>query len=179
MSRLFEISNDFAALFDQLEAFDEIEDDAERGIAQQAWFDTLTGIEEEFEIKAENVAQFIKSLKAEAEDIREEEKALAARRKTKEKRAESLIAYLMKCMKQIRREKIETAKCKLSIRKNAESVQVADEDALARQLAALGRADLIRVKPPELDKTALKKALQAGEIINGAALGRTESLIIK
>lgn len=179
MSRLFEISNDFAALFDQLEAFDEIEDDAQRAMAQEAWFDTLTGIEEEFEIKAENVAQFIKSLKAEAEDIREEEKVLAARRKTKEKRAESLIAYLMGCMKQIRREKIETAKCKLSIRKNAESVQVADEDALARQLAALGRADLIRVKPPELDKTALKKALQAGEIINGAALGRTESLIIK
>lgn len=179
MSRLFEISNDFAALFDQLEAFDEIEDDTQREIVQEAWFDTLTGIETEFENKAENVAQFIKSLRAEAEDIREEEKVLAARRKAKEKRAESLIAYLMRCMKQIRREKIETAKCKLSIRKNAESVQVADEDALARQLAALGRADLIRVKPPELDKTALKKALQAGEIINGAALGRTESLIIK
>lgn len=179
MSRLFEISNDFAALFDQLEAFDEIEDDAERKIVQEAWFDTLTGIETEFENKAENVAQFIKSLRAEAEDIREEEKVLAARRKAKEKRAESLIRYLMGCMKQIRREKIETAKCKLTIKKNAESVQCADEDRLARDLLAMGRTELIRVKPPELDKTALKKALQSGEIINGAALGRTESLIIK
>lgn len=179
MSRLFEISNDFAALFDQLEAFDEIEDDAEREIVQEAWFDTLTGIETEFENKAENVAQFIKSLRAEAEDIREEEKVLAARRKAKEKRAESLIRYLMGCMKQIRREKIETAKCKLTIKKNAESVQCPDEDRLARDLLAMGRTELIRVKPPELDKTALKKALQSGEIINGAALGRTESLIIK
>lgn len=179
MSRLFEISNDFDALFDQLEAFDEIEDDAEREIVQEAWFETLTGIEEEFETKAENVAQFIKTLRAEAEDIREEEKALAARRRTKEKRAESLVAYLMGCMKQIRREKIETAKCRLSIRKNAESVQCTDEERLARDLLALGRTELIRVKPPELDKTALKKALQSGEIISGAALSRTESLIIK
>lgn len=179
MSRLFEISNDFAALFDQLDAFDEIEEDEMREAAQQAWYDTLEGIETEFELKAENVAQYIKTLRVEAEAIREEEKTLAARRKAKEKRAGSLNGYLMSCMKRIHREKIETAKCKLSIRKNAESVQVADEDGLARQLAALGRSDLIRVKPPELDKTALKKALQSGETINGAVLGRTESLIIK
>lgn len=179
MSRLFEISNDFSDLFDRLESFDEIEENEMREIAQQAWFDTLEGIEAEFECKAENVAQYIKSLKAEAEDIKAEEQELAARRKAKEKRAKSLTDYLMTCMKQIHREKIETAKCKLSIRKNAESVQVLDEDGLALQLAALGRSELIRVKPPELDKTALKKALQAGEVIDGAALGRTESLLIK
>ena len=179
MSRLFDISNDFAALFDQLDAFDEIEEDDMREAAQQAWYDTLEGIETEFELKAENVAQYIKALRVEADAIREEEKTLAARRKAKEKRAAGLISYLLACMKQIHRDKIETAKCKLSIRKNAESVQVTDEEGLARQLAALGRDDLIRVKPPELDKTALKKALQAGEAIDGASLGRTESLIIK
>lgn len=179
MSRLYEISSDFAALFDQLEAFDEIEEDTEREIAQEAWFDTLSAIEGEFEIKAESVAQYIKVLRAEAEAIRAEEIRLAGRRKSKEKHAKSLTDYLMACMKQIHREKIETAKCKLAIRKNAESVQVADETALAKQLAALGRADLIRTKEPELNKTALKKALQSGETINGAALGRTESLIIK
>lgn len=179
MSRLFEIANDFALLFDQLESFDEIEEADMREIAQQAWFDTLEGVEGEFEIKAENVAQYIKALRKEAEDIREEEQALSARRRAKEKRVKSLTDYLMACMKQIHREKIETAKCKLSIRKNAESVQVVDEDGLARDLLAMGRTELIRVKPPELDKIALKKALQAGEIIVGAELGRTESLIIK
>lgn len=179
MSRLFDISNDFAALFDQLEAFDEIEDDAERETAQEAWFETLSCVEEEFEAKAENVAQYIKVLRVEADAIREEEKTLAARRKAKEKRADSLIRYLMACMKQIHREKIETAKCKLSIRKNAESVQVPDEISLIGRLVMDGRTDLIIVKTPDLNKTALKKALQAGEFIEGAALGRTESLIIK
>lgn len=179
MSRLFEIANDFALLFDQLESFDEIEEADMREAAQEAWFDTLEGVEGEFEIKAENVAQYIKALRKEAEDIKEEEQALAARRRAKEKRADSLIGYLMSCMKQIHREKIETAKCKLSIRRNAESVQVSDEISLIGRLVMDGRTDLIRVKTPELDKTALKKALQAGEVIEGAALGRTESLIIK
>lgn len=179
MSRLFEISNDFAELFDRLESFEEIEDDGIREDAQQAWYDTLTAIEEEFEIKAENVAQYIKALHAEADALKSEEKKLAARRKSKENRAKRLLDYLMECMRNIKREKIETARCKLFIRKNAESVQCADEDALARMLAAIGRTDLIRTKDPELDKTAIKKALQAGETFDGASLGRTESLIIK
>lgn len=173
MSRLFEIANDFALLFDRLELFDEIEESEMREIAQQAWFDTLEGIEAEFECKAENVAQYIKSLKAEAEDIKAEEQALAARRKAKEKRVKSLTDYLMTCMKQIHRDKIETAKCQLSIRKNAESVQVLDEGGLAVQLAALGRSELICVKPPELNKTALKKALQAGEVQNALFMWTT------
>ncbi len=179
MSRLFEISNDFAELFDQLDAFDEIEEDDMREAAQQAWYDTLESIETEFELKAENVAQYIKALRVEADAIREEEKTLAARRKAKEKRADSLIGYLMSCMKQIHREKIETAKCKLSIRRNAESVQVADESKLIGQLVLNGRSDLLRIKTPELDKTALKKCLQDGAVIDGASLVRTESLIIK
>lgn len=179
MSRLFEIANDFALLFDQLESFDEIEEADMREIAQQAWFDTLEGVEGEFELKAENVAQYIKALKAEAEDIKAEEQALSARRKAKEKRVKSLTDYLMMCMKQIHREKIETAKCKLSIRRNAESVQVADESKLIGQLVLNGRSDLLRIKTPELDKTALKKCLQDGAEIEGASLVRTESLIIK
>lgn len=177
--RLFELSNDFAALFDQLEAFDEIEDDAEREAAQEAWFDTLEGIESEFECKAESVAQYIKMLRAEAEAIKDEEAKLAARRKAKERRVKSLTDYLTACMKQMRREKIETARCRLSFRRNAESVQCDDEALLARRLMAMGRTELLRIKPPEIDKTAVKKALQDGEIIEGAQLGRTESLMIK
>lgn len=177
--KLFEISNDFTELFNQLESLEEIEDQEERRLATCAWFDTLEGMESEFEKKAENVAQYIKELRAESDDIREEEKVLASRRKAKEKRTESLTSYLMNCMKQINRDKIETARCKLSIRRNAESVQCEDEYALAAQLAKQGRDDLLRFKDPELNKTALKAALKAGEQLDGAQLVRTESLIIK
>lgn len=40
----------------------------------EAWFDTLSGIEEEFDLKAENLAQYIKCLKAEVEVIDTETK---------------------------------------------------------------------------------------------------------
>ena len=177
--KLFEISNDFTELFNKLESLEEIEDQEERQLATGAWFDTLDGMESEFEQKAENVAQYIKELRAESDAIREEEKVLSARRRAKEKRTDSLTYYLMNCMKQISRDKIETARCKLSIRRNAESVQCEDEYALAAQLAKQGRDDLLRFKDPELNKTALKAALKAGEQLDGAQLVRTESLIIK
>ncbi len=53
---LYELTNDFAQLFNQ---FDEISsmDNAEE--FKQAWFDTLSGIEEEFEVKAENIGAYI------------------------------------------------------------------------------------------------------------------------
>jgi hypothetical protein len=68
------------------------EEDAED--IEQAWFDTLEGIEGEFECKAESVAQYIKELNAEAEAIKAEEKKLSARRKAKENAAIRMKDYL-------------------------------------------------------------------------------------
>ena len=116
MARLFDISQDFEVLFDQFDAINEyefslnedgepVDDDGnvvnpETAKAEmlEAWFDTLTGIEEEFNVKAENLAQYIKCLKAEAQDIDEEMKKLKARRDSRNKRIERLKAYLMDCM---------------------------------------------------------------------------------
>lgn len=39
--------------------------------------------------------------------------------------------------------------------------------------------DFLRYKEPEINKTAVKEALKAGEKIPGAELGRTQSIIIK
>ena len=92
---LYEISDGFRALYDQLDDMIENEDltDAEREDMQQAWFDTLEGIEAEFEEKAENVACFIKVLKGEVDMMAAEEKVLAARRRSRERRIESLKSY--------------------------------------------------------------------------------------
>lgn len=177
--KLFEISNDFEELFNQLESFEEIEDPEEREIATGAWFDTLDGMESEFDRKAENVAQYIKELRAESDAIREEEKVLAARRKSKEKRSESLTAYLMNCMEQIHRDKIETARCKLSIRRNAPSLKIADESAFIHMLQDRNRDDLLKYALPEIKKSEVKKLIKAGEEFPGAALESSQSLIIK
>ncbi len=53
---LYELTNDFAQLFDQLDEISSM-DNAEE--FKQAWFDTLSGIEEEFEVNAENIGAYI------------------------------------------------------------------------------------------------------------------------
>ena len=87
----------------------------------QAWYDTLDGIEQEFEVKAENIAVFIKELNAEIEALKQEEERLRARRKAKENKAESLKDYLKSCMICIGRLKIDTVKARISIRNNPEA----------------------------------------------------------
>lgn len=196
--KLYELSTDFSRLFDDFDAIcsyepeksesgDYIDDGgsiiedlaAYRQELQEAWFDTLDGIEQEFEDKAENVAAYIKSLKAEADDLKEEEAALNRRRKVKENQIDRLKDYLLHSMMTINRTKIDTPKAKLSIRNNAESVQFDDEEQFIRLCLARGQDDYLRYKDPELNKTAVKKALQSGMEIDGARLIRTQSLIIK
>lgn len=196
--KLYELSTDFSRLFDDFDAIcsyepekndngEYVDDDgnvinditAYRQELQEAWFDTLDGIEQEFEDKAENVAAFIKSLKAEADDLKEEEAALNRRRKVKENQIERLKAYLLENMKLIHRQKIDTPRARLSVRTNPESVQFDDENDFIKRCELAGADDFLRYKKPEIDKTEVKSALKRGEQIEGARLIRTQSLIIK
>ena len=146
---------------------------------QEAWFDTLSGIEEEFDVKAENIAAYVKGLKAEADALKAEETALNRRRKVKESQIERMKNYLLENMLLINRQKIDTPRAKLSIRSNPESVQFDDEEQFIRLCLARGQDEYLRYKDPELSKNAVKKALQSGTKIDGAHLIRTQSLIIK
>lgn len=107
MPRLFEISDEFAQLFDE---FEELMDYAEEnGIspeeAEKSWFETLDAIETEFEIKADSVAQYIKELKAKSDAIKAEELRLKARRMTYENKVERLKLYLKENMEKMNRKK--------------------------------------------------------------------------
>ena len=152
--------------------------DEEREDIQQAWFDTLEGIEAEFEEKAENVACFIKVLKAEAEMMAAEEKVLAARRRSREKRIESLKNYLLGRMDAIHLKKIDRPKARISTRNNAESVAIDDPHAFI--LWAQEHNDsLLKYKEPEINKIEVKQALQEGGCLPHCHLQRTRSVIIK
>ena len=177
---LYEISDGFRALYDQLDDMIEDEEltDEQREDIQQAWFDTLEGIEAEFEEKAENVACFIKVLKAEAEMMAAEEKVLAARRRSREKRIESLKNYLLGRMDAIHLKKIDRPKARISTRNNAESVAIDDPHAFI--LWAQEHNDsLLKYKEPEINKIEVKQALQEGGCLPHCHLQRTRSVIIK
>lgn len=177
--KLYEISDNFADLFSRLEDFDDEElTDEERADFQQAWFDTLEGIEEEFTLKAEAVALYIKELSARAEAIKAEEKRLAQRRKSAEGHAASLKVYLKNCMEQMHLKKVETARAKVSVRGTAPSLKITDESAFVEMLQTIGRDDLLRYSQPEIRKSEVKAAIKSGETFDGAELVAGQSLII-
>ena len=195
--KLYEYSEQFAQIFDNLDAIADyepqknedgqyIDDDgnvisdikAYKADMQTAWFDTLDAIEEEFEIKAENIACYIKQISGELEMLKKEKAAFERRRKSKENQFNNLKNYLLDCMQKINRTKIETARTKISIRNNAESAQFENEKAFI-QWAKKNADDLLNYGEPTIGKMAVKKALQNGRKLPGASLGRSQSLIIK
>ena len=68
-------------------------------------------------------------------------------------------------------------KAKISLRNNQETAQFANEKEFI-SWANINRPDLLKYTP-EISKTAVKTALQKGEEIPGATLGRTVSALIK
>ena len=196
--KLYEYADSFSQLFDEFDAiadFEPAQNDAGQYIdddgniipdlaaykadMQQAWFDTLDGIEEGFEVKAENIACFIKQLDGELEMLKKQKAAFERRRKAKETQLEGMRNYLLTCMQKIGRTKIETPLAKISIRNNAESVQIDNESDFITRCQMCGADDYLRYKTPEIDKTAVKADLQKGYKIEGASLVRKQSIIIK
>lgn len=196
MARLFDISQDFETLFDQFETISEyefelnekgepIDDDGNvidpefaKAEMLEAWFDTLSGIEEEFDFKAENLAQYIKSLKAESEAIDAEIKKLKARRDGKGKRIERLKIYLMNCMDAIGVKKIDMPRAKITIRNNAAGLKIDNEIDFINMLQDNGRDDLLKFSLPEIRKSEVKKLMKSGEKFDGARLEAGRSVII-
>lgn len=132
--------------------------------------DALETLELQRDEKIENIALYIKDLKAEAEAIKAEKMNLAKRQQTAENHAESLKRYLTKCLDG---EKFKTARVAISYRKSetVEFIDGFDINLLPDQYQ--------RKRDPEADKTALKDALKAGEEIHGVYLAEHNNTIIK
>lgn len=184
--RLYDLTDQWSDMFDRLEDYDtwepEKNGDGEyidehgeviknaseyiketREELKQAWFESLSAIEEMFEDKAVNIALYIKTLDAEAEAIKAEKMRLAARQSQKEKLAARLREYLIASMQQVKIKKIDSdPRTKISLKTNAPSVNVSDEKAFVKW-AMTEHDELLRYKDPEIDKIAVKKALNDGE----------------
>ena len=132
--------------------------------------DDLEALEAERAEKLEAVACFIKGLDAEAAAIKAEEKALEARRKAKEAKAERLRVYLAQSLQRAGESRYESARCVVSFRKS-EAVEVWDADELPEEY--------MKQAAPTPDKAAIKKALKAGEAVNGAQLITRQNIQVK
>ncbi len=154
MASLYSLTTEFATLLDAI---------SEGEIPEEAIADTLEGLQGEIDEKIDNVLDAFKTLKAEAEAIRAEEKHLADRRKRKEAAAERIREYLSAELQKLGKAKHESARHALSFRSSKKVI--VDEEQFKVWCADNNRADLLRITvKTEPDKSAIGEALKTEEI---------------
>ena len=198
MSTLFNISSRYADILEKIDSFanwdpdtdadgnfitpdgEVVDDPVEyRRMMTDALLDTLDAVDGEMEDKLANCGAFIKQLSAESDALDAEIKSLRYRSAAKKREIDSFKVYMMACMENADVKKIDQPLAKLTIRQNAESVEVADEKNFIDWAMTHDRDDLLRYSMPDINKTAIKDAIRSGAEIPGAQLVRTKSLIIK
>ena len=122
--------------------------------------------------KVENIGLLLKNTVAEAKAIKEEEQALAARRKTAENKVErlkNLLAYAL------HGEKFSTPKLKVSYRKS----RVVNIDPHFIEWAESNADDLLTHSEPKVNKTAVRDAIDSGRDIKFATIETKQNMQVK
>ena len=165
MSTLYELTNDYMNLLELAEDPD---------IDEQAFMDTLEGIEGALEDKAEGYAKVIRTLEGDAAACDAESKRLRNKKQTIENNIKRMKAALQCAMQITGKTKFKTSLFSFGIQKNPAAVVIDEE-----HLENIPDRFLIP-QDPQIDKRAIKEALKAGEDLEGLAhLEQTESLRIR
>lgn len=138
-------------------------------------YEAFASLQMEREAKIENMALWYKDLTAEAKAIREEEKALAERRKSAENKAERLKGYLDEALAG---ESYKSAKVAVSYRRS-KAVELADESAVIGELENGGYNDCIYYTAPRVNKVALARLLKDGGAVPGAELVERNNIQVR
>ena len=163
---LYELTNDYMELLQMAEDPD---------IDEQAFLDTLEGIEGALEDKADNYAKIMRMLEADAKGIKAEEERLAKRRKTIEGNVSRMKFALQYAMEATGKTKFKTQLFSFNVQSNPASV-VMDESDIENIPERF-----LKYKDPEIDRKAIKDAIKAGneDAMAIAHLEQTRGLRIK
>ena len=165
MANIYELTQDYLRLLEMAE-------DPE--LDPEVIADTFEGIEGELEIKAENYAKVMKNLEGDIAALKAEEERLAKKRKAIENNIKRMKAALQEAMELTGKTKFKTELFSFGIQKNAPSVVIDAAD--VRDIPE----DYLKFKEPEVDKTAIKNAINAGVDFEGLAhLEVSQSLRIR
>lgn len=164
MANIYELTSGIQMLWDLMDQ-GELDDDT--------LIDAMENSQEELNIKLENYCKFIKNLEADIAGLKEEEKRLAARRKTMENTIERAKAAMQWAMNAAGEKKVKGNLFTISLQANPEKVVLETEDINSIP------ADYIRMKEPEIDRAKVKEDLKAGVELSFAHLEQTEGLRIR
>ena len=166
---LYELTENYRRLLDAI---------TDGEIPEEAVKDTLDAAEGEFTDKLDSIACFVKSLSAESQAIKNEITALTERMKSKQAEADRLIEYMYGEMCEVGKTKVETARCKLTIKQNPEAVTVSDNAAFI-EWAKQFKDKYLTYAEPTINKTKIKEIIKSGEAVSMCSITRGQRLEIK
>lgn len=162
MASIYELNKDYAELSAMLE-------EAETPEEIEAIENTLEMLDLSIEEKIENTAKYMVNVEADIQGLKTEIDRLTKIKKAKENAVERLKNNVEYAMKQKGVEKLEVGTFKAGYRKS-ESVEIINLDVIP--------ADFTKVEI-KADKTAIKKAIKAGETVEGAEIKVNQNFYIK
>jgi soluble cytochrome b562 len=142
-------------------------------IPLEAINDTLEGLEGELTHKIANVGAFIKNLEAEAAKIKDAEQAIAARRKVYENKVARMKDYLKDNMEKSGIKKVQAVDGTFAVTLIAPRASLVIDDEAAIDAAFKSERVVI-----DIDKAAIKSALESGSTVDGAHLDYKSGLRI-
>lgn len=161
MKSLYEITEDALAIISELEQ-NELTDEL---------LDRLAISQEELQNKATNYAYVIKDAEANVLAINNEIERLNALKKAENRKIEVLKERISGAMNLYGIEKVQTPTIKMSFRAS-KSVEIINEDQIDKQFI---KEKLVK----SVDKIAIKKAIESGDLVEGALLQSNKNLVIK
>ncbi|WP_438335211.1 siphovirus Gp157 family protein [Clostridium cochlearium] len=161
MAKLYELTEQYSNLMELL-------DNPE--VPQEMLEESLNKINDELDVKLENIAKLIKSIEVDVKGFKEEEKRLANRRKSSENRITNLKEYVEGAMRAVGLKKIKGRVFTLGIQRNAPSVEITKEESIPEKYFILEK---------KLVKKDILAALKEGKEVPGATIKQTESLRIR
>lgn len=139
-------------------------------VSQEEMSLALSQINDEIENKAQNIAWIIKDIEADVEKYKKIEQEFNVKRKSLEKKKESIKQYLENTMINLDKKKFKTDYFSFSIQKNPPSVHIEKEDNIPEEFYKIQKT---------LDKKSLLEALKNGTEIKYVSIKQGESLRIK
>jgi Siphovirus Gp157 len=167
--KLYEISNEYMKVLDELYS----EDNSENGEIREIITKQLDFIQDGFKEKSINVAKYIKTLDAKANAIKEAIEAMQVRMKRAQNQADSLREYLKNNIEKTGiTESIECPEFTIKLVQNPPSVTITDESLI---LDVYKRTKEVIT----IDKVAIKKDIQEGFEVEGAKLEVKKRIVIQ
>lgn len=160
---LYQLSDDYLAAFDQLKQLD---------MPPEVVNDTLESMRGDVQVKATNVAMFVRNLESMADAIEDAEKQMSIRRRAIEHRAKAIRDYLLYNMQ---RTGINEINCPyFAIKRKLNPPKVVLHGAVPDEFLRHPEPP-----PPEADKKAIAEYIKAGNAPDWAELIQSERVEIK